>query len=356
MTSTAQHPFMVRDDLARIFSLPLSRVRVGVPYIGGGYGSKSYTKVEPLAAVGAWCSRRPVKLVLDVEEAIYTTRADPAVVPRAERVRRGRHDPRPRVRHGDGFRRVRGQLAAGAGKAINRCFGPYRVPNLRVRGRSIYTNTSPASSCADSAPRRAISPGETNLDRAAEQLGIGPAGHQAAQPGRRRRGDPARQARPGRRHQGRPGAGRRVAGAGPEVGAAARDRLRLLRLRRRRVPDLDGAGADPDRRVGRHCERVDRDGPGQPVGTGPDRRGGARGRPRPGPRRAVRHRRRAPTSAPPAPAAPPRLSGWRSSARAPDARPQLRAMAAEACACRRDRCRGARRGAVDGSRSGSARS
>jgi CO/xanthine dehydrogenase Mo-binding subunit len=60
-------------------------------------------------------------------------------------------------------------------KAVNRCFGPYRVPNLRVRGRSIYTNTAPASSYRGfGAPQGNLS-GETNLDRAAEQLGIDPA-------------------------------------------------------------------------------------------------------------------------------------------------------------------------------------
>jgi CO/xanthine dehydrogenase Mo-binding subunit len=172
VTSTAQHPFMVRDDLARIFSLPLSRVRVRVPYIGGGYGSKSYTKVEPLAAVGAWYSRRPVKLVLDVEEAIYTTRADPAVVTTRSAFAA---DGTILAREFD-MVMDSGAYADNSplvlAKAINRCFGPYRVPNLRARGRSIYTNTSPASSYRGFGAPQGNLAGETNLDRAAEQLGI----------------------------------------------------------------------------------------------------------------------------------------------------------------------------------------
>lgn len=174
VVSTAQHPYMVRDDLARVFDLPLSRVRVRSPYLGGGYGSKSYTKVEPLAAVGAWATRRPVKLVLDVEEAIYTTRADSAEVS---------------VRSGftaDGtivFREFDVTLDSGAyadnsplvlAKCVNRCFGPYRVPNLRVRGRSVYTNTAPASSYRGFGAPQGASAGETNLDRAADQLGLDP--------------------------------------------------------------------------------------------------------------------------------------------------------------------------------------
>lgn len=173
--STAQHPFMVRDDLARIFGLPLSRVRVIAPYLGGGYGSKSYTKVEPLAAVASWATGRPVKLVLSVEESIYTTRVDSARV----RMRSGFD--------GDGTLRARDceiVLDSGAyadnsplvlAKAVNRCFGPYRVPSLRVRGRSVYTNTAPASSYRGfGAPQGALA-GETNMDQAAERLGLSPA-------------------------------------------------------------------------------------------------------------------------------------------------------------------------------------
>ena len=172
--TTAQHPFMVRDDLARIFGLPLSTITVRSPYVGGGYGSKSYTKVEPLAAVAAWRTGRPVKLVLDVEESIYTTRADAAVV----RVKSG-FDAAGRIL----AREFDIVLDSGAyadnsplvlTKAANRCFGPYRVPNLKVRGRAVYTNTSPASSYRGFGAPQGVFAGETNLEQAAERLGIDP--------------------------------------------------------------------------------------------------------------------------------------------------------------------------------------
>jgi CO/xanthine dehydrogenase Mo-binding subunit len=174
VTSSAQHPFMVRTDLARVFSLPLAKVRVDVPYLGGGYGTKSYTKLEPLAAVGSWITKRPVKVVVDVEGAIYTTRADAA---------------QTRMRTGftsDGVilaREYEVLLESGAyadnsplvlAKAVNRAFGPYRVPNVAGRGRSVYTNTSPASSYRGfGAPQGALA-GELNLDQAAERLGLDP--------------------------------------------------------------------------------------------------------------------------------------------------------------------------------------
>ena len=39
--SAAQDPFMLRNDLAAISRMPLSNIQVVVPYIGGGYGSKT---------------------------------------------------------------------------------------------------------------------------------------------------------------------------------------------------------------------------------------------------------------------------------------------------------------------------
>ena len=35
--TAAQHPFLIRNELARIFGLPLSRVQVTAPYVGGGF-------------------------------------------------------------------------------------------------------------------------------------------------------------------------------------------------------------------------------------------------------------------------------------------------------------------------------
>ncbi len=174
VVSTAQHPLMVRRELARMFSLPLAAVRVEVPYIGGGYGSKSYTKLEPLAAAASWAAGRPVKVTTDVEAAMYTTRADGALVT----VRTG-FDAAARICARDiDIRFDTGAYADNSPlvltKSINRSFGPYRMPNLRVRGVAAYTNTSPASSYRGFGAPQAALAGELNMDMAAEELGIDP--------------------------------------------------------------------------------------------------------------------------------------------------------------------------------------
>ncbi len=175
VVSTAQHPFQVREDLARVFDLPLNMVRVRSLLLGGGYGSKSYTKIEPLAAVGSWAVGRPVKVVLDVEGAIHTTRADSAVV----RVRSGFSadgDILARdidITFNTGAYADNGPLVLT--KSVMRASGPYRIPNLRVHGRAVFTNTVPSSSYRGFGAPQGNLAGETNLDQAADQLGLDPA-------------------------------------------------------------------------------------------------------------------------------------------------------------------------------------
>ncbi|HKY50588.1 MAG TPA: xanthine dehydrogenase family protein molybdopterin-binding subunit, partial [Candidatus Limnocylindria bacterium] len=172
--SSAQHVYMVRRDLARMFALPLARVRVSAPYVGGGYGTKSYTKVEGMTAAGAYFTGRPVKLDLSVEEAILTTRSAAAHIRARSAFTK------------DGLLLARDfEIVMNSGaytdntplvnsKTANRCFGPYRIPALRVVARSVFTNTVPSSSLRGfGAPQGNIA-GELQMDEAAAKLGIDP--------------------------------------------------------------------------------------------------------------------------------------------------------------------------------------
>jgi CO/xanthine dehydrogenase Mo-binding subunit len=172
--TSGQHPYMVRDDLAHCFGLSLANVRVIVPYVGGGYGSKSYTKIEPLTAALALRAGRPVRLALTVEEAIFTTRGDSAII---------------RLRTAfDGGGLILGRQASvylNTGgyaensplvgrKAANRLGGPYRIPALDVQCEVVYTNTAPASSFRGFGAPQVVFAGESQIDEAADRLGIDP--------------------------------------------------------------------------------------------------------------------------------------------------------------------------------------
>jgi len=78
--STTQNPFVVRTQLSNIFKVPVAKVRVVVPYLGGGYGGKVYPKVEPVTVALALKAHRPVRVVLTREEVFYTITKHAAVI------------------------------------------------------------------------------------------------------------------------------------------------------------------------------------------------------------------------------------------------------------------------------------
>src|SRR5262249_456409 len=70
--ATTHIPFVIRNQLAEVFRVPASKIRVIVPTLGGGYGAKCYPKIEPLTAVLAAVSGQPVRLHLTREEEFLT--------------------------------------------------------------------------------------------------------------------------------------------------------------------------------------------------------------------------------------------------------------------------------------------
>jgi CO/xanthine dehydrogenase Mo-binding subunit len=170
--TSGQHPYLVREDLAHCFDLPLASVRVIVPYVGGGYGSKSYTKIEPLTAALALRAGRPVRLALSVEESILTTRGDAALVKlRTAFTSDGRILGRQASIVLDTGAYAENSPLVGR-KAANRLGGPYRIPALEVTCSTVYTNTAPASSFRGFGAPQVTLAGESQMDEAAERLGL----------------------------------------------------------------------------------------------------------------------------------------------------------------------------------------
>src|SRR4051794_31498577 len=80
MWAGTQEPFTLREHLADIFKIPLNKIRIIVPYVGGGYGGKLAVKTEPLTAALSRKAKRPVRLVHSIEESFKTVTRHPARV------------------------------------------------------------------------------------------------------------------------------------------------------------------------------------------------------------------------------------------------------------------------------------
>lgn len=174
VVTSAQHAFMVQAELSRCFHLPLSAVRVSIPYVGGGYGSKSYSKIEPLTAALALRAGRPVRLALSIEESMITARSASARIRLATAF-----DADGRIRGRRATCWVNGGPYAEntprvAGRMARRVGGPYRIPALAAEALAVYTNAAPAGSYRGLGAPQGVFAGESQLDEAAARLGIDP--------------------------------------------------------------------------------------------------------------------------------------------------------------------------------------
>jgi CO/xanthine dehydrogenase Mo-binding subunit len=172
--ASCQHPFLVRAEIAALFDVALGRVRIVVPYLGGGFGSKSYTKMEPITVALARKAGRPVRIVNRVDESMVTTR---------------RHNMTARVRTAatsDGrllARDVQAWFDTGAyadnGPRVtatggDAAPGPYRWSSIRVDAACVYTNTAPSGSYRAFGASHLQWAGELQVDEVARRAGIDP--------------------------------------------------------------------------------------------------------------------------------------------------------------------------------------
>ncbi|MGZ9272373.1 MAG: xanthine dehydrogenase family protein molybdopterin-binding subunit, partial [Candidatus Binatia bacterium] len=167
-----QEPFTLREHLADIFHLPQSKIRVIVPYVGGGYGGKLAVKTEPLAAVLSWKAKRPVRLAHTIEESFKTVTRHPARV----RIKTGVNKDGKLVARQCLIHMETGAYAdAGprvTQKAGYRCFGPYRIPHMKTDAYTIYTNTVPAGAYRGFGTLQVTWAYESQMDIIADKLGF----------------------------------------------------------------------------------------------------------------------------------------------------------------------------------------
>jgi CO/xanthine dehydrogenase Mo-binding subunit len=172
--ATTQNPFVVRTQLANIFKVPVAKVRVIVPYLGGGYGGKVYPKVEPIAVALALKAGRPVRVVLAREEVFYTITKHAASI----RMKTGvKNDGTLVARECEIYLDTGAYAEIGprvAKKSGYTAAGPYKIPNLKIDSYSIYTNKPPAGAFRGFGVSQSAWAVESQMDIIAARLKIDP--------------------------------------------------------------------------------------------------------------------------------------------------------------------------------------
>jgi carbon-monoxide dehydrogenase large subunit len=174
--SSTQSIFMVRDVLADTLQIPRNRVRVIVPEVGAGFGSKAQMfPYEVIASVLSMRLGRPVHLVLGRGEIFRSGTARNGQVRYAELMlkRDGTITGyRDYVVHNCGALSLWGNQVVHIGTNVGML--PYPIPNIRVDADIVHTNTAPGGPLRGFGIPQMIWAKEQLVDMAAEELGLDP--------------------------------------------------------------------------------------------------------------------------------------------------------------------------------------
>ncbi len=172
-----QCPYYVHKALKRVFGLGDERVRVIQTVTGGGFGGKEEypSLIAAHAALLAWKSGRPVKLVYDrMEDIAATTKRHPAVV----RLRAGVKRDGTLVALDADVVMDGGAYATLSAVVLSRgaihAGGAYRWRDARIRARAVATHTPPNGAFRGFGAPQTQFAIECHIDRIAAELGMDP--------------------------------------------------------------------------------------------------------------------------------------------------------------------------------------
>jgi CO/xanthine dehydrogenase Mo-binding subunit len=172
--TASQGPSFVRTEIARLLGWPENRVRIKVPYLGGGFGAKLYIKMEALATALSMIARRPVKVALTMEEQFYTITRHPSTC----RIKTG-VDKSGRITarkcevywNGGAYADVGPRVTQKSGFTAS---GPYDIDNVWVDSYALYTNLPPAGALRGFGIPQLVWGYESHTDMIARALKLDP--------------------------------------------------------------------------------------------------------------------------------------------------------------------------------------
>jgi selenium-dependent xanthine dehydrogenase len=171
--SQSQGSTFDQNQIAKVLNLPVEQVEIGLAASGGAFGAKEELSIQAQTALAAYILGRPVKTVLTRRESTqlhpkrhpmtlnYTVGADAEGHLRAVRVRIV----------GD-----TGAYAGTGGKCLLRAAchscGPYRVPNVDVEAKAVFTNNPTSGAMRGFGTNQAQFAMEGIMDLLADRVGV----------------------------------------------------------------------------------------------------------------------------------------------------------------------------------------
>jgi aldehyde oxidoreductase len=168
-----QNVFDEQREIMELLGLPAEKVRIISKYVGGGFGGKEDMSVQHHAALLAYITKRPVKVLLSRAESIkihpkrhamemeFTTACD----------ENGKLTAMKAVLISD-----TGAYASLGGPVLQRACthaaGPYNYQNIYILGMAIYTNNPPGGAFRGFGVTQSAFATESNINQLADMVGI----------------------------------------------------------------------------------------------------------------------------------------------------------------------------------------
>lgn len=162
-------------EISELLGLPSEKVRAVSKYVGGGFGGKEDMSVQHHAALLAWHMKKPVKVTLSRKESIMIHPKRHAM----EMTITTACDEEGKLTA------FKAEIIADTGayaslggpvlqRACTHAAGPYRCPNVEIKGTAVYTNNPPGGAFRGFGVTQSVFGSECNLNLLAEKVGISP--------------------------------------------------------------------------------------------------------------------------------------------------------------------------------------
>ncbi len=169
-----------QEQIAHALDLPVDRVRVIYPAIGGAFGGREDMSVQIVLALAAQHLHRrgvdrPVKIIWSREESIIGHHKRHAFILRAKwgASREGKilAAEMEVIQDGGAYAYTSTKVL---GNATLMCTGPYDIPNVKVDAYSVYTNHIPGGAFRGFGGPQGAFAAECQMNKLAEALGMDP--------------------------------------------------------------------------------------------------------------------------------------------------------------------------------------
>ena len=175
LRTSSQVPYLVRDEIARIFDRAPETVRVFTKRVGGGFGGKQEILTEDLVALAVLTTGRPVQYEFTrTEEFLRAPLRHPM---RVSVTAAGTADGTLTALAIDHLMDTGAYGNHGKGvmfHAVHESVAVYRCANVKIDAQSVYTNNPPSGAFRGYGLGQVIFAIESAIDELARKLGIDP--------------------------------------------------------------------------------------------------------------------------------------------------------------------------------------